>query len=324
MKNLLILFALLLASVTAKAQFYYGFTQYQSTYTEITDGTAATTAAWDDPTFNIPIGFAFTYFGAPYTEIYSDEEIGLGAMLGFKIPGSKIPFLIVDGNDIVDRGFVVGQHLSPITYKTLGPPGNQVLIIQWKNAGFLGDLDDDDISVDFTNFQLWLHQATGVIEIRYGPNSITQSSSLDGQGPIVGLLKWLNLTNGTNSPDSRLLVGPLANPNFVNFDFGLQSIVGIPTSGTVFKFDKALSENAAPLADAGLQLVPNPANESFSVVSLDNQMPEMQILVFDLIGRLVIQANDPHQIPVKSLAAGTYTVQIRSKEGIFSGQLVKI
>jgi hypothetical protein len=325
MRLFIAVFTLCLSLNHANAQFYYSFSQYQTAYQEITDGVAATTDTWDDPSFSVPLGFTFSYFGLPYTEVYASEEVGLGGMVGFTAPGVKVPLIIVDGSDLMDRGNKIGQHLSPITYKIFGPPGNQVCVIQWKNAGYYGDIDDDAISTDFTNFQLWLHEATSVIEIKYGPNSITQPSiSLMGAGPSIGLMAWINLDSGTFSPNSRLLVGPLSTPNFAPFDFALPGINGIPTDGTVFKFDKSLSTASAPLQDAGLRVVPNPVTERFSLLAVDGNQQALRIQISDALGRTVLETTNPNQISVSHLPKGPYLMQVRVNGSVYTDKLVKM
>ncbi len=94
-----------------------------------------------------------------------------------------------------------------------------------------------------------------------------------------------------------------------------------PTSAS---FDAEISEPSAitGLADGGLQVYPNPANGPFVTLS-GNQI--QQVVLKDAVGQTVrTYAANPGQLDVSGLAAGNYTLQVQTENGMYSGQLIII
>ncbi|MDB4088086.1 hypothetical protein N9544_00525 [Flavobacteriales bacterium] len=160
MKKALLFLALFATTLIGFGQ--YTFSTRTGTYTNLTGATSLTNGGtWDDPQLTIPIGFNFTLFNSTISTIYI-EDYGLGADLTITDTETGIvPFFTPFISDIIDRGydFIVGDAatggLSPISYKLSGISGSRILKIEWKNAGFYSDIDDNGISTDYVNFQLW-------------------------------------------------------------------------------------------------------------------------------------------------------------------------
>ncbi|MDO5655921.1 MAG: hypothetical protein Q4G27_07255 [Flavobacteriaceae bacterium] len=83
-----------------------------------------------------------------------------------------------------------GGGLSPISYVLEGEIGTRIFKMQYSNIGFREDIEANNISTDFANFQLWLYESTNIIEVHFGESLITDNS-LDFQGnpgPFVALI----------------------------------------------------------------------------------------------------------------------------------------
>jgi Secretion system C-terminal sorting domain len=286
---------------------YYSFSQYTAPYIDLTNGTPCVTQSWTDASFTVPLDFPFTYFGLNVPALNS-----FNGFLEVATPNAKKPLIIPEGSFIVDRGYLASQFLSPITYKVVGVPGSQILMIEWKNAGFFYEIEDDNISVDFINYQLWFYEGSNVIEIHYGPMSITQPAlCYDGEsGSLVGLVKFINFDTGFVSPDCQFLSGLASAPTLITGD-SPAILTGTAAPGTVYRFEKATSPTAEPLAANEVQVIPNPANHSFVV----NSDREADVQLIDALGRTILEGKTGQILSIGDVQSGTYLVRVVNAEG---------
>jgi hypothetical protein len=336
MKKITLSFSLLLGVALSYGQ--YSFTKTTGTYSNLVSPISLTNGAtWDDPQLTIPLGFNFDYFDSTINKIFI-EDFGLGAYLLINTSETGvIPTLIPYGADIVDRGYddnvgpTTSGGLSPISYQISGTSGSKIMKIEWKNVGFLEDIGDNGISIDFTNFQLWLYEGSNVIEIHFGPNSITQTSlCFDNEtGSSVQLLPEMDYTALDYGPNGIILKGSPSSPSvkIINHFDSLEFLNGVIPNGTIYRFSKtggtiSLIENSFSF-DA--QIFPNPANNFITITSKElNQIS--QVLLIDINGKLFKTINNQfNNINISDLNSGVYFVKIISKEGLISNsKFVKI
>lgn len=204
---------------------------------------------WDDPELAIPIGFPFSYFGKTQDSLF---QIDLGAGFVFEQShiegpeGVPIPLIFPYISDIIDRGDITGVSQSPISYLVDGAPGERIFKLEYLNAGFFEDFTGDD----FVNFQLWLHEATGIIEVRFGPRQITNFEEVhfDWGGPSVFLIDgyelfpggttgnisyWASVTGSTTDP--ILDVQTDLDPAVLDMNM-IPVMSGDPVDGAVYRF----------------------------------------------------------------------------------------
>ena len=102
-KSTLVLIILLIFSNIQAQTFPYFLEVETGTYTDIEESTELTSIGdlWDDPGYNIPIGFDFDFYGETYSNI---QFIGLGSWLAFQDPytNDSINFLIPYFDDLAD------------------------------------------------------------------------------------------------------------------------------------------------------------------------------------------------------------------------------
>lgn len=304
----------------------YTFTSTTGTYSNLVSPISLTNGStWDDPQYTIPLGFNFDYFDSTVNKMYI-EDYGLGGFIAINpTEVGIIPTLIPYGADIMDRGYDFASGgsstggLSPISYKLTGIAGNRILKIEWKNVGFYSDIDDNGISTDFTNFQLWLYETSNNIEIHFGPNSITQPSlCYDGvSGTSVELVPETNYSTGDYGPNAITLNGPPLNPNvkIINSYDSLEFI-----NGTIYKFTKtgstaSLNENVLSFKPT---VYPNPAN-NFINISTNEKFELSQVHLMDMNGKIVRTINNQfNKVDVSDLESGIYILNIISKNGLIS------
>ncbi len=314
----------------------YNFNLTTGDYSDLINSTSLNNGlTWDDPQFEIPLGFNFVFFDITFDKLYI-EDIGLGALLTNNISEEgAIPLLVPYGADIIDRGYDIDgdgatpTSLSNISYLLEGTPGSQILKIEWKNVGFYNELAEDGVSSDFTNFQLWLYEGTNDIEIHFGNNSITQADlCFDGEsGTSVALINEYDYDNDLFS-EGLILEGNPSSPDLITFINPASGsyLNGVIPNGTIYKFSKStvgVSELQSNIID--IQMYPNPSNNylTISTNNLKHQLNTVSIL--NINGQMLKKVRyNKNAIDISDLSMGIYIVEIRTTEGmVMAKKLVK-
>lgn len=294
-----------------------GYQELQAPFVSLNEG-----EIWDDPNYVIDIPFDFEFSGKKLVRLVT---AGLGgALVGYyEDPlDPEVVYLSPFDVDLMDRGNLGTVSLSPIRMKQDVIGGNQVLIVEWQNAGFYNEWDELGTMDMFVNFQARFFEGTNVIEFHFGTSDITNPALIyEGEsGAYIGFANF-NLESGDVS-DFHLLEGPAANPTLTSED---ATITGTPPSGTIYRFTptdpSSIQENNA----LGLTLWPNPATDLL-LLHTEGRMVE-QATIFSVAGQPLWTAQhlagDP-LIPVAHLAPGTYFLQVRTERGSETFQWVKL
>jgi len=133
-QTLIIIFSFLIFSTSYAQTFSYTLEVENDIYVDIENATELTSVGdmWDDPDYNIPIGFDFDFYGATYNNVYITDE-GYGAWLTFQNTNTAqgpLTYLIPYLDDLVDIEGVNAANQSTISYTTEGVSGEQILKIQ--------------------------------------------------------------------------------------------------------------------------------------------------------------------------------------------------
>ena len=311
MRKLLLSFLLICTGTFAKAQ-HYTFSQSTGTYTTLNTNTISQ-PGWDYmDSYNLAITFPFLFGGSP------ESMIGISGkgIAGFQFGSKGISALVTD---LKER--TVGGP-STIGYLV---DNNQTLIIQWENAGFV-----DGTNNDFINFQLRLYAGSNKIEIHYGPSSITSPSSIffPAQGPTAGLTLATNMANFTIS--GVYLQGNPASATAVtlNNTNTYPQLNAMPANGTIYTFTPATNTGLAPfLRKSALTVFPNPATETLKIKGLKHS-GNATIKIYDLAGKTMLTQETAAEteilLPVETLPAGTYLVEVISQEGRHTSKILKL
>lgn len=308
----------------------YSFNVSTEAYADLTGETSLNQGAvWDDPEFAIPLGFDFYFFTSNYSTLHITND-GLGGMLYDQtspVSTPNIAVLIPFGADIIDRGYNAGVSESDISYKIEGSAGNKIAKIQWKNVGFYSDLDDDNVSTDYTNFQMWLYEADGTIELRFGPSSVTQPSlSYDGEtGSFITFIPSLDYNSGVVLEEGFILSGDPSNPNFIamNDVNNLSFLNGTIPSETKYTFSHPAADLEEELiAEVDFNVFPNPVNDVLQLAVGEQELVSVKVL--NSLGQIVLESNDASlELNVEALDSGVYFVSIETKEGKATKRFVK-
>ncbi len=305
-----------------------------STYSDLKDAISLNDGmTWDDPIISIPIGFDFKYFNKTIDTLYLSEW-GLGGELTTE-PGlsGETSLLIPCGSDLMDRGydFVIDEptkeSLSPISYLVDGEAGKRVFKLEWKNAGFFSEIEDDDKSDDFINVQLWLYEETGVIEIRYGSNSVTYPDLCydDQSGPYIGFFESYDLDQDEAKEDGLVVSGkPSTASLIVAEDVYTEFLDGTVPNGTVFTLAPTTVsvEQNASLSNS-VSIYPNPVDD---VVFINTDIKTIErVVVRSLDGREVCSiTGNQRTVNVNDLGSGVYSIEVYGLETKATGKLIKL
>jgi hypothetical protein len=220
----------------------YMFSQSSGAYTAIAGGTLHGTSI-DNANYSCTLPFVFTYSGAPYT-VARPTANGFLVLGGDAPSASQYTPLSSGSTNFAISGLALDLKAT-VRSEVIGTAPNRVYVCQWSNAQrYVSSLQ----TTDNINFQIRLYETTNVIEVIYGSNiaSITSSNAQVGlRGAAAtdfnnrnktGDAAWLNNTsNGTE------------NSSAVNY-----GSASLPSSGTTFTWSPSLcaSEPTFPSSSA--------------------------------------------------------------------------
>lgn len=277
-----------------KAQEAYGFSKSINTYNYLTNSTLVTSVSWNssNPEYISNIGFDFVFFGTTFSSLYVRGgviEFGNGdyAIEAFRAP--------INGNG----------WSKPISYETTGSLGNKVFKLEWRDTDFSNGFSGDSL-----NAQLWLYEATGVIEVHIGPTNVQQAwAAYYGNGPGIGLTS-LNEEIGLFGPADNPCVQ--VNPQYSN------EVQGTPSNGMVYKFTPGgittnyCSTNVnESILSQNIFIYPNPTTNFVNIKN--NNLEDLFIEVYNNYGQIIftknVQSNN-ERFDFTNLPKGLYFLKI--------------
>ena len=324
----------------------FNFAVANAPYTKFEGGSSVNQGKNWDYDREIPLGFTFTWFG---TEVDTLVLVGGGNLL------TDIKLSDIDGNndqfghllylnpdeDLIDRESDEEKpSQSPITYHLTGQRPNRIGVLQYENAGFYDDLRADGISDLYTNFQLWLYEVDGTIELHYGESSpavLAGDSTVSGGVVIVQDYAYIYSTDEESFLTAYYLKGEANTPTLAQasledskkpgFEDSLE-LSSLPVSGTIYRFTTTGASGLfGPAAEVtSLSVFPNPTADGFRLqIPADVTDRITRVGIYDLAGRQVLDQpfrNDP--VSMAGLPGGLYHVRMQTDTGrTLSGRVVK-
>lgn len=308
-----LLFLSCMACMNSYAQpFPYEFSVLSDPYYDLTAPISISNdEVWDDPFYITSTGFDVTIFDL-VTNTLGILQPGAQVINLNEANPDSVHLLVPYMSDIMNAND--STAVSPISYQLEGPPGNAVFKLEWKNVGFYGEWDANNTFYNTTNFQLWIYQNTGVIEFRYGPNTIKSGSLIHyfGTGPLVLLGKNASF-NGSGWAGLWALGGNPQNPTITAIPSGQQplaeqSLTSEPASGTVYRFAPIVISAEQVHKNKPLHVWPSPASTILNV----SIKPNCPFKVYDVAGREVYAGaarTAYEQLDVSSWPVGQYCIQ---------------
>ncbi len=228
-------FILLFGKVITAQVSAYSFVQTTEVYVPVT-GTVSTAIGDDGTQTAIPIGFTFTFGGAPYTtfSITTNGMIRLGGAaisLGYTNDLSNSAVLSPLIAPLWDDN---NRNTGSIQYVVAGVAPNRTLEVGWDNVNVGGFGSTSATST--ASFKIRLHETTNVIDMVYG-GSLATAGTLSASIGLNDLTSFLSVTPAvaatasSATPDNAISsVTNLAGKKYV-FTPPLPC-AGAPTAGT--------------------------------------------------------------------------------------------
>ena len=316
MKRITLLAAILVASISAKAQDFYTFTKSEATYQELTDAVSMNDGeAWlfnEYGPFQAP--FPLYVFGQEFNEFwFLDDEFSLSHddAEAYFFPTSAF---LMDRNPL-------GTSQSPISYKVEGIEGSRILKLEVKNAGLETEFDtENDVlpTSTYLNYQIWFFEEDDSIEYHYGDHNITDLFVLNGDGFSAVGIDFYN--DSTMEEAIGFVTNEISNPIYLEFTEEseypdnpeeLLTLDDVPQPNTVYRF--ALNPASVNgMTKTSFSLYPNPVTNQLNLTF--NESIYTSYRIYDLTGRSVlsgtVNGEDNMQIYVGSMQNGTYLLTI--------------
>lgn len=303
---------LLLLSLSIQAQ-NYTFSNLTGTYSNLTGTTSISNGEiWDDPEYDLVLPFQFIINGVSNSnfKVY-DSTIVLQT-------GGPIYQVIAPlGNDLIDRGDGGTTSLSPISYKIDGAVGSRIAKIEFQNCG---SFDDTTLAM-FVNFQIWMYEGSNIIELRYGPSSVTNDNIFYGtdSGAIIGLA---GADVDDNLSNTHLLTGPASSPTLSTSN-SFVNVTGTPPANTIYRFTPTTLNNSE-ISSSLVTLYPNPFNDHVVIEGLKSNF---SYDIYNVSGKLIqsnLKATSGTQIDTKSFESGIYILKIVSENETIVKKIIKM
>ena len=323
MKSLILSLAGILVFSTlclAQAEMPYTATSYTEDYVPLDEWFPLNVdEMWDVPITTLNLQFEFPCFGDTATLVRL-TDIGGGIELytpdgGFHL----ISGTTMDINDVLNV-------LDPATYAgsthrftTVGETPNKIYKLEFNNIGFDYEMLMTGGAASTANFQIWLYE-NGMIEIHYGPNTVTNvnditfwssmSAGLSSYWDFEYLMAYFLWANGT--PEV------LEFPYYENVEFDSLQVspdftgfTSWPEDGLVYRFtyDHSPIIDICELETTRYIVYPNPSTERVTISS-SVEGKEMNILVYNSEGKEVYRTLIVKEITIdtSSWRAGVYTI----------------
>ncbi|MEX0966830.1 MAG: T9SS type A sorting domain-containing protein [Bacteroidia bacterium] len=307
-KQYYVILALLAFATTVQAQSYQ-LTVRTATYTELESPTLLSDDdPWDDDVWNISMPFDFQFFEESLDQIVIGDGYVYFTALGSDLIG-------IFSNDLRDAG--ITKSRSPVAYQVAGSSPDRIFKIQWKNAHFFeGD------NRDSANFQLWLYEQHGKIEMHYGPSHVGRDSAYGGYFTSGAAVYMMDVSGS-------VFIGLTADPSEPDFEDNFQNYSGLnghPENGIVYEFNYGWAAVVAHDLElvSNIRAYPVPMQESLNLELPGAGLKQVQIL--DAAGRIVAEKStydNNLEISVLNYKTGVYILNVTQSGQKHQFKLVK-
>jgi hypothetical protein len=299
---------LLLTATGAAAQVNggYTFTKLSGSYTELPAGKHVVQTAWQNPISGIVISAPIDF------QVFSTPTDATDFLIDSRGRIDYTPTYI--GGDFYISGFgaslygIAASQPAEISYITQGSYPDDTVKVQFKGAGF----PDETGHASYVNFQIWLYENGDIVEMRYGPSSITSGQALPGD---IGIF----YDAVVNTPASIELFGNSANPTTGTGSLGdAQHISDVPANGTIYRFTPAPLGIKNAETTKNIFVTCNPSDKDIFIRVPDFSGP-LQCEIYNIAGqkvRAVTLNAKTNRIHVGDMASGLYVIKTSSKEEV--------
>lgn len=332
MRNLFIITTLFFsADVFAQS---YSFTVSNEAYQHLQGSTSLNEGrTWDDPDYEVPIGFKFKVFGNEFENVYFD---GYSELMFLNNDNDEISIAAIDFLDVIDRAYDLDNDedgpgsLSNISYLLDGQAGSRIFKFELRNVGFYEDISAFDSSVSYGNYQIWLYENSNIIEFRYGESNIIKSVVYDDvAGPVVMIADDYEVFFD-DIHSAVMLSGSPTNPQLNVFDKKRIDFENFPylndliPNGTVYRFTPTdvIGVEKVVKNKAFASVYPNPANNVVNIKNANFQYEK--VTVKNIFGQVVQEINEyTEQVDISDLPSGVYFINLFSANASLDIKFIK-
>jgi Secretion system C-terminal sorting domain len=318
MNKLFLFFSVLLPSALLAQQAvgtHYNLSVYSGAYSSIEEATSLDQGnVWDDPNWTIPFPFPFFTFNDTINTLYVGEY---GTTVYAVQEDLLLDIFLVYYADIANADN--DTLVSPVSYTTIGPPGDQILIVEWQNVGFYEDGISNGSFTNTTNFQLWFYQNGGVFEYHYGPNAVNAFEQMHPEGGvIVGFIENLNSANGQEwygfytigeTPENPVVNSLSPLDLFNNNGFPPNTLLNAePSNGLIYRFEPTFQQ-VNEIETSQISAYPNPCREELIIhfSGQENTTAEIYNSTGQFVETILIQPG-VQKIITSQLSPGMYHI----------------
>lgn len=320
-KIYLVTFIIALTVLKSISQCAYTFSISSSGYQPLTGATNLNqTQVWTmNSTYNVPLGFSF-----PLTAGRSTNSVNVfSGSLEFPATTSGYYILLLyhwpfGGNLLTDNGYGTSISQSPISYVISGSPGSRIAKIEFNNAGLEYDhasyCTGTTTGLDYVNFQYWLYESTGRIEVHFGPFSVNNPISYNcGGSSLSGPFMKFVVDNYFLNPYSNVNAPSVTCLNNAGIVYGNQMNGTTGNNGLIHIYDPdpnySITTGINSLEKNGIKIYPNPTQKTVNISSSSGLL-EKDYLIQDLLGGIVKKGTLTEQLDVSDLKQGVYFLKI--------------
>lgn len=319
MKNLKLILAGILVlgfSIISRSQCAYTFSTATGTYAPLTNTTSINLGqVWTmNSTYSVPLGFTL-----PLTAGRTCNAINVFAgRIDFPTTAAAYTLLLYHwpfgGNLLTDNGYGTSVSKSPIAFELTGTAGNRIAKIQFSNAG----LEYDHASyctgtltgLDFVNFQYWFYEATGKIEVHFGPYSVNNPISYNcGGSSVSGPFMKFVVDNHFLNPYSNVNTPAITCFNNTGIVYGNPMYGTTGNSGLIHIYNPdpnySISTGINSLTKNVISIYPNPASDVLNIKS-ESSLTNIEYTISDYTGRTLKAGELQDKIDISWLKPGIY------------------
>lgn len=332
LKSVLLYTAMFFSAMSFAQQTYF-VQVVQEPYQDLQGATVLThvDSIWNQPSFLVNIPFPFT-IGVNTLDSISVMDGGLSSenvlleLDSLDDGFTGLSAIIAMGADMVDRAYHDGgQSISPISFKNINENGNDILVIEYKNVGFLEENITSGSSEDYANFQIRLIE-DNTIEIHYGESHISSSNNYFDSNTVntVAIMPNYDLSSTGNfviNENLHILTGDPLNPDMtlinaiVQIMNGFPGLDSYPVSGTKYIFSKNPNFGQDEIDYSEISIL-NPLENTLEYT--DKQNTVKYIKMINLQGETVLKTDETKNINISHLASGLYIVQFNDGKSIIT------
>ena len=214
---------------------------------------------------------------------------------------------------IQDRDITENGSLSPISYKTEGTTGSRIFKMEIKNAGLEVEIEEDEVSTSFLNYQIWIYEGTSKIEYHFGPSLVSYLLYLNGEPGIYSLFA----TETATFFKAAFLSGVSTNPTYSEItDQDSEPGTGlsaIPANGQIYTFTGGTLSTKNE-TEISFKLFPIPTENELNV-SL-TEIADYNYAIYDILGKKAISGEmkntNEFSINTSNLTSGSYLIKINN------------